>query len=379
MQTIQMGPSPWRHALYAYMSGHANPSPWLSLALAPLWIASYLYGAASAGRHASYTYGLQHPKRLPCKVISIGNLTLGGTGKTQLTIWMARWFHQHGWRVAVLSRGYGARHEGPIQLVSTGQGPTVDWRNAGDEAYLLAQRLSGVPILTGKDRYRSGLYAYHQFGSQVVILDDGFQYYALHRDLDLVLIDASNPFGHGALFPRGTLREPLRAMRRADAIIVTRAENPSASLDVLQRRIRRWHDTQSIYTMTTSVEGLQQAKADHCKAPPRLRGHRVIAFSAIGNPQALSTTLHQLGCNVVAVAVFPDHHPYTTKDWHAIVKLAHQHRADCLITTEKDAVRLDPDWQAPMPVYVLRIGVRFTPDNTSPQQLLQTLMATDAS
>ncbi len=379
MQTLRMGSSQWRHALYACMSGRAGPSLWMSLVLAPLWAVSQLYRVAVAGHHASYVYGLRRPKQLPCKVVSIGNLTLGGTGKTLLTIWMARWFHQHGWRTAVLSRGYGTRAKGHVQVVSTGSGPLVDWQTAGDEPYLLAQTLPGIPILIDKDRYRSGLFACNQFGSEVVILDDGFQHYALHRDLDVVLIDASNPFGHGALFPRGILREPLRALRRADAIILTRVETPTASLDVLRRHIRHWNKCQPRYAMTTCVEGLQQGEASIPVGAARLRDRRVVAFAGIGNPQAFTTTLRQLGSNVVAVAVFPDHHPYTPADWHAIVDLAHQQSADCLITTEKDAVRLASDWQAPIPIYVLRIGVQFTSDSPSMQQQLQALMAAPGS
>lgn len=378
MQTIRLGPSQWHHTLYAHMNGRARPSPCSSLALAPLWLASHLYRALVVSYQACYTYGLRQRHRLPCKVISIGNLTLGGTGKTQLTIWMAHWLYQQGWRVAVLSRGYGAGSthgkEG-VQVVSTGKGPIVNWQSAGDEPYLLAQRLPGVPILTGKNRYQSGLYACEQFGSQVAILDDGFQHYGLHRDLDVVLIDASNPFGHGALLPRGTLREPLRALQRADAVILSRGETPGAALDTLHHRLRRWYGRSPIYTMNTTVEGLQQGDACIPEGLTRLRHHRVVAFSGIGNPHAFITTIQQGGCAVVAAAEFPDHHPYTAADWHAIVNLAQQQRADCLITTEKDAVRLSPAWSATIPVYVLRIGVRFTPNPASLQQQLRNLMA----
>lgn len=376
MQIIRMGPAQWRRALYAYMNGDARPPACLSLALAPLWLASYLYRVLVVVHHASYTYGLRRRKRLPCKVISIGNLTLGGTGKTQLTIWMARWLHQHGWRVAVLSRGYGRDRagKGHIQVVSSGEGPIVNWQRAGDEPYLLAQRLPGVPILIGKNRYQSGLYACQHFGTQVVILDDGFQHEALHRDLDLVLIDASNPFGHGALLPRGTLREPLRALQRADAMVLSRAETPGVALDTLHHHLRRWYDKPFTSIMSTRVEGLQQSNACIPEGIARLRSHRLVAFAGIGNPQAFTTTLRQCGCTVVAAAVFPDHHPYTPEDWHAIVNLARQQRADGLITTEKDAVRLAPDWPTPIPVYVLRIGVRFTPAQTSLQQQLQDMM-----
>lgn len=373
-----MGPSHWRHTLYAHMNGRPQPSLWSSFALAPLWPASYLYRLLVASHHASYTYGLRRCQRLPCKVVSIGNLTLGGTGKTQLTIWMAHWLHQRGWRVAVLSRGYGGggKHgKGQMQVVSTGKGPLIDWQHAGDEPYLLAQRLPGIPVLSGKNRYQSGLYACKQFASQVVILDDGFQHRALQRDMDVILIDASNPFGHGALFPRGTLREPLQALQRADAVILSRAEVPGVSPDALRHHLRRWYDKPSIDTMSTTVEGLQQDGICMPGGMQRLHGRRIVAFSGIGNPCTFTTTLEQNGCTVIAAAVFPDHHPYTAADWHAIIELAHQQRADCLLTTEKDAVRLAPDWSAPVPLYVLRIGIRFTPDPASLQKQLLHVMA----
>jgi tetraacyldisaccharide 4'-kinase len=374
METILMDGSRWRRTVYACMNGHAAPSVWMTLGLAPLWLASHLYRGVSVGHYVSYTYGMRRSKQLPCRVISIGNLTLGGTGKTPLTMWMARWYQEQGWRVVVLSRGYGAQPATPFRVVSTGDGPLLDWRKVGDEPYLLAQSLPGIPVLIGRNRYLSGCYACDQFGAQVVILDDGFQHYALRRDLDVVLVDASNPFGHGTLFPRGILREPLRALRRADAIVLTRVHMAGQTLASLCRQIRCWNARQPIYYMTTVAEALYQRGASVPTGTSYLSGRRVVAFAAIGNPRAFTTTLAQLGGEVVALMAFPDHHPYTYEDWQAIVDLADRWQVECLVTTEKDAVRLAPDWQASMPVYALRIGVRFVRDYPSLQQPLQALM-----
>jgi tetraacyldisaccharide 4'-kinase len=274
-------------------------------------------------------------------------------------MWVARWYQQQGWRVAVLSRGYGAASSAGVQVVSSGHGPLLDWRTAGDEPYLLACALPGVPVLIGKQRYHTGRYAYEQFGAQVLILDDGFQHHALHRDLDVVLIDASNPFGCGALFPRGILREPLQALRRADAIVLTRVEMAGETLPALCQHIHRCCRQQPIYHMTTVVEALQRWDTHSTVDLAALHQRRVVAFVGIGNPQAFVTTLTRLGADVVALLVFPDHHPYTQADWQTIVATCERQHAACLVTTEKDAVRLAPSWQAAVPVYTLRIGVTF--------------------
>ncbi len=375
VQTILMGGLRWRQTLYTSMWGLQAPSLWLQAGLTPLWLASQCYRGLARGHLASYTWGIRRQRQLPCLVVSIGNLTLGGTGKTPLTMWVARWYQQQGWRVAVLSRGYGAHPVARLRVVSSGHGPLLDWQVAGDEPYLLACSLPGVPILIGKDRYHTGRYAYEQFGAQVLILDDGFQHHALQRDLDIVLIDASNPFGPGTLFPRGILREPLRALRRADAIVLTRAEMAGATLPTLCQQIRRWNSQQPIYRMVTVVETLRRQDTRSAVDLVALRQCRVVAFVGIGNPQAFVSTLTQLGAEVVALLVFPDHHPYTQEDWRNIMATVNTQQAGCLVTTEKDAVRLAPFWHASVPLYTLRIGVTFAASDPLFSHQLQALMS----
>jgi tetraacyldisaccharide 4'-kinase len=370
-----MGSLRRRQALYTSMWGSQAPSVWQQVGLAPLWLAAQCYRGLARGHLASYTWGVRHRRQLPCAVVSIGNLTLGGTGKTPLTMWVARWYQQQGWRVAVLSRGYGARPAACLRVVSAGHGPLLDWQAAGDEPYLLARSLPGVPVLIGKDRYRTGRYAYEQFGAQILILDDGFQHYALQRDLDIVLIDASNPFGPGALFPRGILREPLRALRRANAIVLTRVEMATDTLPALCRQIRQWNSQQPIYCMMTVVEALHQQDTHSVVDLGALRQRRGVAFVGIGNPQAFVSTLTQLGAEVVTLFVFPDHHPYTQEDWQTMAATVNKHRAAYLITTEKDAVRLTPSWQASVPLYTLRIGVTFAASDRPFSHQLQGLMS----
>ena len=369
-----MGGRRWPQALYTSLWRPTAPSLWWQVGLTPLWLASQCYRGLAHGHLASYTWGVRQRRTLPCAVVSIGNLTLGGTGKTPLTMWVARWYQQQGWRVAVLSRGYGARPPTRLRVVSSGNGPLIDWQAAGDEPYLLACCLPGVPVLIGKDRYRTGRYAYEQFGAHVLILDDGFQHYALQRDLDIVLIDASNPFGSGSLFPRGILREPLGALRRADAMVLTRVEMAGETLPALCQQMRRWNKQQPIYCLTTVVEALHRQDTPSAVDLATLRQGRVVAFVGIGNPQAFVTTLTRLGAEVAALLVFPDHHPYTQEDWQTIVATADKQQAVCLVTTEKDAVRLAPSWQASVPVYTLRIGVMFAASDALFSHQLQALI-----
>jgi len=290
-------------------------------------------------------------------------------------MWVARWYQRHGWRVAVLSRGYGARTARPLQVVSTGDGPLADWQTVGDEPYLLACSLPGVPVLIGKNRYRSGRYACDHFGTQVVVLDDGFQHCGLFRDLDVVLLDASNPFGHGALLPRGILREPVSALRRADAIVLTRVDMAAAPVPVLRQQVCSYSKGRPIYGVTMAAEALWQQDRAVADGLAWLHRRRVVAFAGIGNPQAFVATLQQLGSEVAACVSFPDHYCYTAPDWQVIVQVARRQQATCLVTTEKDAIRLPVSWQTDMPVYVLRIGARFVQGEPALQQQLAAVMA----
>lgn len=379
MDTIFMGRSGWQYTLYRYMCGEAPPSIGVRLGLASLGAGSVIYRGLAWGHRQSFRWGWRTPRRLPCRVISVGNLTVGGTGKTPLTMWLARWCLEQGWKVAILSRGYGGQSGGEPRVVSRWDGP--DWSAVGDEPYLLAQELSTVPVVVGKDRFQSGLYAWRQFGADVLILDDGFQHYRLARDFDIVLIDATNPFGHGAVLPRGILREPLQALRRADAVVLTRVELAQTSLSAVCQRIRQWYPDGPVYHMATTVEALEEGIGTQAlkvtEGAAHLNRRRVLAFVGIGNPSAFAATLAQLGCDVAALLVYRDHHPYTLMDWRAIVEAARQYGVAGIVTTTKDHVRLDPSWRAPIPFYTLRTGVALTRGEAAFQQQLRTVI-TDA-
>ena len=373
MRMIEMHRDGWRRAVYDGMQGRPAPF-WVRAGLSPLWLASQGYRAAASAHRMGYTSGVRRRRRLPCPVVSIGNLTLGGTGKTPLTEWTAQWYQRQGWRVAVLSRGYGGEATEQPQVVSAGGGPLTDWRTAGDEAYLLARRLPGVSVLVGRDRYASGLYACERFGAQVLGLDDGFQHHALHRDCDIVLIDASNPFGHGALLPRGTLREPLGALRRAQVVVLSRVETAGDAVSGLCERIRRYADRQPIYRMAVNPAGLYRCSTGCLVEPSWLRQRRVAAFAGLGNPRAFVASLAQCGARVAAFLAFPDHHPYTPTDWQAICDAARREGVEALVTTEKDAVRLESSWSLPVPFYTLHINVELTPHDPPLTAHLDALM-----
>ena len=373
MRMIDMRRGGWRRAVYDGMQGLPVPF-WVRAGLSPLWLASQGYRAAAGAHRMGYASGVRRRRRLPCPVVSIGNLTLGGTGKTPLTEWTARWYQRQGWRVAVLSRGYGGESTEQPQVVSAGDGPVTDWRTAGDEAFLLARRLPGVPVLVGRDRYANGLHACEQFGAQVLVLDDGFQHHALHRDCDIVLIDASNPFGYGALLPRGTLREPLHALRRAQVIVLSRMETAGDAVSGLCERIRRYAARQPIYCMAVNPDGLHRSDTGCVVDPSWLQQRRVVAFAGLGNPRAFVASLTQCQARVAAFLAFPDHHPYTPADWRSICDAACHEGAEVLVTTEKDAVRLDASWSLPVPLYTLRINVEITPHDPPLTEHLDALM-----
>lgn len=369
--------SRWQYTLYRHMCGEVQPSVGARLGLLPLWFASLLYRGLAYSHRQGFRWGWRAPYRLPCQVISVGNLTVGGTGKTPLTMWLARWCLDQGWPVAILSRGYGGQPGDAPRVVSARQVRERAWSTVGDEPYLLAKELPSVPVVVGRDRVRSGMYAYRRFGAQVLILDDGFQHYRLARDFDIVLIDATNPFGHGTLLPRGILREPLRALQRADAVVLTRVELAQDTLPAVRQRVRQVYPRGPLYHMTTQVEALIAGETPVAEGALHLRWRRVVAFVGIGNPSAFAATLRQLGCDVAALLVFRDHHPYTVTDWQAIVEAAGRYDASGIVTSTKDQVRLNPTWPAPIPLYTLRIGVAFTQGEAALQQQLRTVI-TDA-
>lgn len=305
-------------------------SPTRNLAsLALLHIPTMAYTGAVRLRNRYYDTS-SAVRRAGVPVISVGNLTVGGTGKTPMVAWLVRELQGLGHKPAVVSRGYrGTAGRGPL-VVSRGAAALVGPERCGDEPYLLARSLPGA-LVVGSDRF-SGAEQARRLGADVVVLDDGFQHRRLARDFDLVLVDASNPFGNYRLLPAGVLREPLTGLARADAVVLTRTR-PGESLVVIERVIRRHHPGVPVFR--AGHRRLAFVDASGAAVPPPARA---AAFCGIGNPQLFFEDLHAHGVEVVASRVFADHHKYAEDDWAELQTLAR--RADAaLVTTEKDLVR----------------------------------------
>ena len=322
------------------------PSPAARAALAPLTALSWCYGAGAALHRAAYERGLAQRARLPCKVISVGNLVVGGSGKTPLAAWIAAQLHARGKRVALASRGYGGRPRGAVHVVSDGTRVRESAAVAGDEALLLAQLAPGVPVLVARRRELAGLRAIALFDTQVLVLDDGFQHHALARDVDLVAF-AQDGLGSGAVLPRGPLREPIRALAHADAILVTGGALPAQD----EARISRAAPQAARFSVLRAPRELRALDASRAPEPPSaLSGREVGVLSALARPRALRESVEALGARVVAERVFADHHAYTPRD---VSGLAAQ--AALWVTSEKDAIKLASGWLAGADVRVLAL------------------------
>jgi tetraacyldisaccharide 4'-kinase len=320
-----------------------------------------------------YKVGILRAAHLGCLVIVVGNLSVGGTGKTPVVERLARSLHARGRRVAILSRGYKSKKEPlhrrllrwftkgeplPPRIVSEGQGPLLPASVAGDEPYMLARNLPGVLVLTDKDRVKAGRYAIRHFGVDTLILDDGYQYYRMKDHVQLLLIDQSNPFGNGRLLPRGVLREPVGHMARASYVVLTKAEGPPQP-DLL-RRIRRYHPEKELISCRHAPQRLEPVVAGGESLPlEALAGKRVAALSGIAVPESFEAFLEGLGATIVHRARYLDHHSFSREDLTSFQEAARQAGADLLLTTEKDAVRIPADWVDGQPFLFLRVEIRI--------------------
>lgn len=316
---------------------------------------SLVYGRAVRVRTRIYEGSLPKRFRLGVKVISVGNITVGGTGKTPLVMFLAKMFQQQGLRVAIISRGYRRRSKG-IQIVSDGQHIRLSRRKAGDEPYLFARKLQGIPVIVGKNRFLAGLLAIKRFSSQVILLDDGFQYMRLERDIDIVTVDGQDPFGNGYLLPKGKLREPLESLKRADMFFITRADQ-CETLPQLRELLRDVNPDAPILECTHHALFLRAIPSDEKVGLESLRGRKVVALSSIGNPKAFEKTLENLGAKVVTRIRYLDHHRYTYRNLYSIVDKVKKAQAEWIVTTEKDAVRFPAGFGFELPVFTLEIEI----------------------
>jgi len=307
-----------------------------SPALIPLTGLSHLYGLAV--RIRTLLCERKRKKELPGFVLSIGNLTVGGTGKTPAAAMMADWALKEGYRPAILSRGYGGKHGRKPFAVSDGRRLLCTPVEAGDEPYLLAKNLKGVPVILSKARYDAGLYAHERHGSNFFILDDGFQHIGLRRDLDLVLLDATRPFGNMHLLPRGPLREPLDHLQRADAFILTRTGHGTNL--IMMNYLRKKFGGKPTFQSEHVPEHLILPRLGHTHGPDFIRGKRIVGFAGIARPEVFRETLLELGAEVTHFRAFKDHHVFLESELQNLITESHRLRADLMVTTEKDYVRL---------------------------------------
>ena len=274
----------------AWREGRSGP---LRFALTP---AAWAYRGGLLVRDAAYGRGWLARGRLPCAVVSLGNLTVGGTGKTPAVEMVARWLTDEGRRVAIVSRGYGRRAEAPVELVSDGGAPRLPADRAGDEPLLLARRLPGVAVVVGADRLLAGRWTVTHLRPDVILLDDGFQQRRLLKDVEIVCLDARAPWGPGGLFPRGTLREPQTALARADLLIVTRAD-ARRNLPGSSRRSATTRGRRPVWLADYAVEGLEDLASGALHPASALAGRGVLAFAGIAAPERLAETLTAHGRN----------------------------------------------------------------------------------
>jgi tetraacyldisaccharide 4'-kinase len=316
-----------------------------------------------------------HDQPLGCLVVVVGNLTVGGTGKTPVVEKFAKALRDRGRKVAILSRGYKSKappfwkkwwwslthaDEPPPRVVSDGERVLLDSEQAGDEPYMLARNLPGVIVLVDKNRVKAGAYAIKKFGCDTLILDDGFQYLPLKGRLNLLLVDKTNPFGNGQMLPRGILREPIKHLRRASYVFLTKSNGQRDP--ELERLIDEHNPGVDIIECAHRPQYLQRfgiaPDAPGGREPLTfLKGKRVFAFSGIATPESFEKFLRDLGALLVGRERFLDHYRYADDDLAELAAAAQREGAQCLVTTEKDAVRIAANFSGVLPLYYLRLEI----------------------
>ncbi len=334
---------------------------------------SYVYKGVMHLRNSLYCNGILRHHTLGCQVISIGNLTVGGTGKTPVVEVFARTLQEKGRKVAILSRGY-KKEEPPLaeriadkvlmrekrippRIVSDGETLLLDSAMGGDEPYMLASNLPDVAVLVDKDRVKSGRYAINRLGCDTLILDDGFQYLYMKHRVDVVLVDSKNPFGNGYVLPRGILRESITNLSKAHYIFITKCNGPDNN--ELKALIRQYNAKAEIIECAHKPRHLTNVFTTARKELSYLQGMKVVAISGIAAPEGFEGSLEALGSKVVGRVRYADHHRYTQQQIIEVINRAKSEGATAIITTEKDAVRFPRLDRTDVPVYFLRVDIEL--------------------
>ncbi len=327
--------------------------------------AGALYGFSMTVRSKLYRSGILETRTLPCKAISIGNITLGGAGKTPMAIYVAGLLQSLGLRPAMVYRGYGGACENSFCVVSDGGQILAGPEEAGDEPCLVAAGLPGIPVVVGKDRCSSGKKAVDLFDPDVIVLDDAFQHIRLRRDVDLLLMDSEKPVGNGRVFPGGPLRESAEQVKRAHAVIATRfqsfeKESPFFKKNKLASELPVFRCRHAMGPVSALVEnGRLPSGSMQTRDASEIAGKKCLAFSGIANNADFKRLLLEIGCAPVACLHFPDHHKYSNADILSILRSAKQYGAETLVTTEKDAVKLAKHDFSPFRIYAAGVRISF--------------------
>lgn len=356
---------------YIYQIAYGPETPFLGwVLLAILRGMSYLYEFGVCCKLNLYESGFMKKEKLKCCVISIGNITVGGTGKTPTAQKMAAIVKAMGYRVVILNRGYRSHWDKEIGVVSNGNKIFMTAYEAGDEAYLMAKTLPGIPVIIGKNRAVTGRYAVDELNAEVIIMDDGYQHWQLERDLDIVLVDTLNMFGNGCVLPRGTLREPLHNLARGDLFLLTKTDQ-SSKLSRIQLRntiakynvdapvIESIHHPKNFVEIADWYKGI----AVNIRNLEDLKGKDVMVFSAIGNPSSFEQTLSSIGVNILEAVRYPDHHDYGMLEMQYINERASSLKAVAMIATAKDAVKIPTEFiysDREIPLYILNMDICIT-------------------
>lgn len=316
------------------------------------------YRGLLGAREWLYARGVLASRGLDCPAVSVGNLTVGGTGKTPAVELAVRTLLELGHRPGVLSRGYG-RRGGGVQIVADAASIRLDAEEAGDEPFLLARRLPGVPVVVGSNRFEAGTLARERFGITALVLDDGFQHRTLAKDLEIVMARAVNPWGNGRLIPGGPLREPLSGLARAHLVVATGARDAAAGAEV-RATVERTAPGVPVLTAVHVPTECFESSAMRFVPLSALGKARLLAFAGIGAPDGFSRTLGETAVAVTAFEAFADHHWYSREDLARLDRRAAATGAEGLITTEKDWVRLRAMPPLKRPVYVLSVRLHLT-------------------
>jgi tetraacyldisaccharide 4'-kinase len=332
-----------------------------------------LYGGAIRARLALYRKGLLASYDLGVPVVSVGNITTGGTGKTPVVAWVAHALAQEARRVCILTRGYGRRDESKLVMVSDGHSVMAGANEGGDEPLLLAEMLRGkAAVISDRNRVAAARWAIENLKSEVFVLDDGFQHMQVRRSLDIVTVDATNPWGGGSLLPQGRLREPLSSLSRADLIIITRSEQ-AKEINSLKREVETYSGRKNVFISrmrTRTVRPLAHKQEGSANSP--VSSYRVAAFCALGNSQSFFNHLKRSGFDLTYTRAFADHHAYTQSDIEQVAREAEAQGAEALLTTAKDAVKLR-SFRFELPCFVVEIEFEFEDERALRERLRQSI------